>query len=156
MKPETRRRYCPDLSNHMAECDCNYLRLVKLFPGFEEVDEIEIGVRPGECGGVRVLIRVDERFRYTTTMTVLLSDGDTGALIRWPSIQVRLYHDLRTAEVKEYQEHRQFEPRYEYPNSRMYYPDEKVQVNRFLGEMLTHCLAHGHSLVPVMQRVGAT
>ena len=133
----------------MAECDCNYLRLVKLFPEMAESDEQEIGICLDGHEETLVRIRVDERFRYTTTLTLLFDGSDTGYPIRWPVIQVRLYHDLRTAEVTEYATHRRLEPRYDYPNSRMYLPNEKVQVNRFLGEMLTHCLAHGHSLDPV-------
>jgi uncharacterized protein len=56
---------------------------------------------------------------------------------------VRLYHDANLAEVVKCQRYRQFAPRYEYPNIDMHQIDEKAQMNRFLGELLAHCLAHG-------------
>jgi uncharacterized protein YqiB (DUF1249 family) len=34
----------------------------------------------------------------------------------------------------------------------MHQPDEKSQLNLFLGEWLSHCLARGHELEPVLQR----
>jgi uncharacterized protein YqiB (DUF1249 family) len=37
-------------------------------------------------------------------------------------------------------------PRYQYPNASMYQRDEKAQQNRYLGEWLSLCLSHGHSL----------
>ena len=39
---------------------------------------------------------------------------------------------------------------YSYPNAAMHQPDEKSQLNLFLGEWLSHCLACGHELVPVL------
>ena len=56
---------------------------------------------------------------------------------------VRVYHDAGLAEVVNCQHYRQFSARYEYPNEQMYQVDEKAQVNRFLSELLAHCLKHG-------------
>lgn len=63
---------------------------------------------------------------------------------------VRLYHDANVAEVVKCQRYRQFKPRYKYPNLDMHQVDEKAQMNRFLGELLAHCLAHGRVAEPVM------
>ena len=60
-----------------------------------------------------------------------------------PRITVRLYHDARAAEVVEFQNERHFKPVYNYPNGEMRQRDEKVQLNRFLSEYLSTCLAHG-------------
>ena len=60
-----------------------------------------------------------------------------------PRLTVRLYHDARSAEVVEYQRARHFNAVYDYPNRDMRQPDEKAQVNRFLGEFLSVCLKHG-------------
>ncbi len=49
------------------------------------------------------------------------------------------------AEVTDFQRERHFSGRYRYPNVRMHQPDEKLQINRFLGEWLAHGLAHGHT-----------
>ena len=56
---------------------------------------------------------------------------------------VRLYHDASLAEVVKCQGYQQFAPRYEYPNINMHQIDEKAQMNRFLGELLAHCVSHG-------------
>ncbi len=63
-----------------------------------------------------------------------------------PRMRVHLYHDVRMAEVTDFQRQRHFHGRYRYPNAQMHQPDEKLQLNRFLGEWLEHGLAHGHSL----------
>ncbi len=56
---------------------------------------------------------------------------------------VRLYHDASVAEVVKCQRYQSFSPRYEYPNVDMHQIDEKAQMNRFLGELLKHCMSHG-------------
>ena len=63
-----------------------------------------------------------------------------------PALSVRLYHDARSAEVVEYQRDDHFRAVYDYPNRHMRLPDEKAQVNRFLGEFLSMCLVHGVSV----------
>ena len=61
---------------------------------------------------------------------------------------VRVYHDAKAAEVIAFQDQRRFKAVYGYPNRQMRHPDEKVQINRFLGEFLRMCIAHGISLEP--------
>jgi uncharacterized protein YqiB (DUF1249 family) len=34
---------------------------------------------------------------------------------------------------------------YRYPNRQMHQPDEKAQLNRYLSEWLSQCLAQGHT-----------
>jgi uncharacterized protein len=63
-----------------------------------------------------------------------------------PRLKVRLYHDAKAAEVIEFQHARRFAAVYPYPNPEMRQPDEKAQVNRFLGEYLSMCLACGGAL----------
>ena len=36
---QNRRRYVPDLSQDLASCDANYIRMLKLFPSYVEDDE---------------------------------------------------------------------------------------------------------------------
>ncbi|HBX56798.1 MAG TPA: DUF1249 domain-containing protein, partial [Pseudomonas sp.] len=59
-------------------------------------------------------------------------------------------HDARMAEVISAQSARRFRSIYPYPNAAMHQPDEKTQLNLFLGEWLSHCLACGHELEPVV------
>jgi|TARA_B100000315_G_scaffold259869_2_gene317772 hypothetical protein len=145
----TEKRYSINLPAHMAECDANYLRLMKLFPGMREHAEHVFGVVvAGES--LEVVITVLERGPYTTLVRMKQLPESTWGTN--PSMTVRLYHDARSAEVVEYQRARHFKAVYGYPNERMHQRDEKVQVNRLLGEFLALCLSDG---VAVRERAPA-
>tara|TARA_R110002073_G_scaffold182485_3_gene340761 strand:- start:996 stop:1556 length:561 start_codon:yes stop_codon:yes gene_type:complete len=175
--------YSVDLIKQMAECDANYIRLLKLVPhlqayrdrSFAEMALLENSGRDKEIidrlknsdapeklleglfvefciadetsfgGKVTVEIEIMEAFKYTTTLEI----RQKPVLEKWmtnPSMLVRAYHDASTAEVISYQGHKNLQPRYEQPNSKMYHSDEKMQVNMFLGEWLTHSLKVGRSI----------
>lgn len=124
----------------MAECDANYLRMMKLFPSLREEEVSVFGVVIGEHV-LRVELKVLERSPYTT-----LVELEQLPRTPWnprPRMVVRLYHDARSAEVVECHGARHFRAVYEYPNQHMHLPDEKAQVNRFLTEFLSLCLRHG-------------
>jgi len=150
-----KKRYCPNLVNQMAECDANYIRLLKLMPGMlnrdnmPDGDDLKIGIRTETAKSILLTIRITERFKYTTSLSIYLDGDNHNSWIKWPTLQVRVYHDLNTAEVSSFEQHRHFQSRYEYPNSGMFHPDEKAQLNRYLGELLSHCLARGHSMKPL-------
>ena len=134
-------RYRMDLPAHMAECDANYLRLMKLFPDLRSQDTAVMGV---EFHGMSLKVRMQvlERGPYTTL--IRLSQHPQVPWNQGASLSVRLYHDARSAEVVEYQGRRHFlRAVYDYPNRDMRQPDEKAQINRFLGEYLAMCLMHG-------------
>ncbi len=178
-----RKNYSIDLIKQMAECDANYIRLLKLVPqlrayrdgSFMALDLSDETMAPGvgepwpdldeepekrlqglckefyladlEAGGekVTVSIKILEAFKYTSTLEI----EQQPEFKKWmtnPSMLVRVYHDANTAEVVSYQGHRNLKSRYSRPNPQMYQPDEKMQVNRFLGEWLTHCLEVGRSM----------
>ena len=134
------KRYSIDLPAHMAECDANYLRLKKLFPSLRERDASSFGI---DINGnvLEIKLEVVERSRYTSL--VRLTQLPVAPWSRKPSITIRMYHDARSAEVVEYQGKRHFRAVYDYPNEDMRHPDEKAQINRFLGEYLSLCLTHG-------------
>ncbi len=135
-----KKRYSIDLPAHLAECDANYLRLMKLFPLLREEDVSVFGIIVGQHPS-EVRIEVLERSPYTTH--IRLTQLPQAPWSKKPSLTVRMYHDARSAEVVEYQHARHFRAVYDYPNQYMRQPDEKVQVNRFLGEFLALCLEHG-------------
>ena len=146
-----RGRYNIDLSAHLAECDGNYLRLVRLLPGLREGERREFFVPHGDVSP-QVTVEVTEHGRYTAVVALrqrFLGQGalsapvDAAQRVGETRIKVRLYHDARCAEVIEFQGQRLFAPEYRYPNAKMRQPDEKAQVNRFLREFLNACLAHG-------------
>lgn len=182
-----RKSYSVDLIKQMAECDANYIRLLKLLPQLQayldrsfadyipansDADVInreladpekilegisrefaiadlessdEKGEKDEKDEKVVVQIRIIEAFKYTTTLEITQKPQ----LKKWmtnPSMLVRAYHDANTAEVVSYQGHRHLQSRYAQPNPKMYCADEKMQVNAFLGEWLTHCLKVGRSM----------
>ena len=59
------KRYSIDLPAHMAECDANYLRLMKLFPSLRDDDVSVFGFVVGD-NPYQVQIQVMERGPYTT------------------------------------------------------------------------------------------
>lgn len=138
-----KKRYRIDLPAHMAECDANYLRLMKLFPQLRDHDVSAFGI---ELAGqvYRVRLEVLERSPYTTL--VRLEQLPRTVWNQRPRMSVRLYHDARSAEVVECHGARHFRAVYDYPNEQMHLPDEKAQVNRFLTEFLSMCLRDGVAL----------
>ena len=82
-------------------------------------------------------------------LTVNVTSQNGELFVKWPNLDVRIYHDVRSAEVIRFDQHRNFRFRYPTPNDNMFQPDEKSQINKFLGELLTHCIEHGYSLEPV-------
>lgn len=140
-----RRAYVTDLKTLQGECSANYVRLVRLLGDTDagETRELEL-ISHGRSLGF-LCLEVQERAPYTTIMRV----SQRGALDKVLSslrMRVHLYHDVRMAEVTDFQRQRHFDGRYRYPNAHMHQPDEKLQLNRFLGEWLSHGLAHGHVL----------
>ncbi|MEX2130088.1 MAG: DUF1249 domain-containing protein, partial [Pseudohongiellaceae bacterium] len=110
-------RYSIDLIRQMAECDANYIRLLKLFPGLyrshddsgfqDAVFEFCISDRSDQNGEVRILISVLEAFKYTTTLKIE-QKPKSGHWLENPAMEVRVYHDASTAEVVACREHRNF------------------------------------------------
>jgi uncharacterized protein YqiB (DUF1249 family) len=138
-------RYHVDLPTHMAECDANYHRLRRLFPTLRDEQERCIALHMAAFSS-QVVFEVLEKGPYTTLLQIdVKSDEKWMKLAAAPSMTVRVYHDAQSAEVVAYQTQNRFHGAYEYPNTRMRQRDEKVQINRFLGEFLTLCLEHGAS-----------
>ncbi len=142
-------RYSVDLPAHMAECDANYVRLMQLFPGLRDESRQKINLWLTDLDAV-ITFEVLERGPYTTLLRVHVDSEQAWLkLASAPAMTVRVYHDAQSAEVVSYQAQNRFHGAYEYPNSRMRQRDEKVQINRFLGEFLTLCLSHGASSAPI-------
>ena len=144
---EPHGRYRIDLPAHMAECDANYVRLARLMPGLSARDERAFDVVVANLH-LRVRMSVLERCPYTSLIELVECAADAGKAyaIPRPRLRVRLYHDAKTAEVVEFQNGRRFAAIYPYPNAEMRQPDEKAQINRFLGEYLSLCLIHGAAI----------
>ena len=148
-KPRKQRgEYTVDLPSHLAECDANYHRLLRLFATLRERDEHRIAL-PMAGDSAHVVFTVNERGPYTTLLHIAVVGADRWLDVTSPELTVRAYHDAKSAEVVAYQDQNRFHGVYEYPNTRMRQRDEKVQLNRFLGEFLTLLMSHGASVEPI-------
>ncbi len=143
-----RERYRVDLLELQAACEANYALLMRLLPGMRERSDLRrIALSQGDRLFGVLLLEVIESCPYTTTVQVRQEH-----CMPWlpvPRMDVRVYHDARMAEVVAAENARRFRGIYSYPNARMHQPDEKSQLNLFLGEWLRHCLACGHEVEPV-------
>lgn len=143
-----RERYRVDLVALQATCEANYARLMRLLPQMREHCQARrVAMSHGELLLGVLALEVTEAGPYTTTLRVRQEHS-----LPWlpvPSLEVRVYHDARMAEVVAAAEARRLRARYPYPNAAMHQPDEKSQLNQFLGEWLSHCMAAGHELAEV-------
>lgn len=143
-----RERYRVDLPALQATCEANYLRLMRLLPNMREpLQGRRVALSQGDHLYGVMVIEVQENCPYTTTL--ILSQEQHNPWLPLPRMQVRVYHDANMAEVIEAEHARRFQGRYSYPNALMHQPDEKAQINGFLGEWLAHCLACGHELASI-------
>lgn len=142
-------RYRVDLVSLQAVCESNFARLRQLMPSMAEQDELRIPLAAPDGGQQCLVIQVLERCPYTTTLQLRHERGHDWLLP--PSMEVRMYHDVCMAEVVAAYNRRRFRGVYPYPNEQMLQPDEKYQLNHFLGEWLGYCWRHGLSnqLVPI-------
>jgi uncharacterized protein len=144
-----RERYRVDLVELQAACEANYARLMQLLPGMREQPHPprqprRVALSQGERLLGVLALEVVETCPYTSTIQVRQEHS-----LPWlpiPQLEVRVYHDARMAEVVGAQSARRFRGIYPYPNAAMHQPDEKTQLNLFLGEWLSHCLACGHEM----------
>ncbi|WP_396588393.1 DUF1249 domain-containing protein [Bermanella sp. R86510] len=133
--------YVPDLSGMASVCEANFARLMRLLPDMAAGHGRHVYFMEG-TNHTAIRLTITEQFKYTLTILV----EQTSRLhdyLNPPSMEVRLYQDVRMAEVIRYDTYHRFNGIYHYPNEHMHHPDEKQQINAFLGEWLEHCLEHG-------------
>lgn len=145
-KIASKERYRVNLPLHMAECEANYHRLVRLLAQ-QKIDQVgetfEFAWSGSEQHWVQS-VQVIERSPYTTTLALTQRHFQSPSpWLQMPRLTVRMYHDAQVAEVLTWEGHKRLRPRYIYPNTAMYLADEKFQINLFLGEWLTRSLTDG-------------
>ena len=135
--------YLVDLRSQQAECEANYVRLCKLLPSLERQEQWEYHLAANdERSTEKIQLKVIERAPYTFTLEITQAQANH-AFEPSRVLRVRMYHDARMAEVVAWNKQWNTRASYDYPNERMHQKDEKLQLNRFLGEWLAHCLARG-------------
>ncbi|GLP97230.1 DUF1249 domain-containing protein [Paraferrimonas sedimenticola] len=131
MSSSARRKYRPQLPQFLHVCRDNYFQLVKRLPlEWPEPASIELAhpTNPLE-------LKLVQSARYTETLNLSQLGPALPGMPRF-SMQIRLYHDAELAEVLSCQQFSRIKPVYDYPNVDMLQPDEKLQLNRFLAELI--------------------
>ncbi|NVJ51108.1 MAG: DUF1249 domain-containing protein [Gammaproteobacteria bacterium] len=135
-----KRKYVPDLSRYMAQCEMNYalllrcLRVAELSADGPVLPEImSTNIEP---------LRIDilDEARYTTTLRLRLEVAQS----RWVEsidMTVRLYHDAQMAEVIENQRNHAPRSNHAYPAQVKLYRDDKLQRNVLLQQCLGYCFS---------------
>ena len=81
----------------MSLYESNYIRLGWLVQDLSSIDNAAVSVVHDDCP---LHLRVEERSRYTTTVTLTYLFEKESAVIADPDLQIRVYHDARLAEVQ--------------------------------------------------------
>jgi len=140
-----KQRYVPDIAKFGAICESNYVRLCRLLTDWECGASVSYGLYHGPVSFGKIQLQITESSRYTN-LVLLQQIQAEGKWLNNPRLSVRLYHDARMAEVVSAANHARVEGVNGYPNKKMHLPDEKLQLNQFLGEWLNFCVRHGHVL----------
>lgn len=138
-------RYKVNLKRHIADCDANYVRLQALLPTRVIAASRYLGLAGKTNRAIE--LTVQELTAHTTLLGLVQHGVCTQPWLQLPMLKIRLYHDVRVAEVVSYDRRSVPHSRYDYPNKLMYQQDEKVQWNRFLAELLSHRWMQGYEKV---------
>ena len=140
------KRYVPDLMSSQRTCEVNSMALMTLLPPGGNVG----AERHYQVGnGLQFQLTVSEESRFTSQVILAQHNPELPSYLQ-ARIEIRLYHDVRMAEVCAAQQISMLQPRYDYPNKKMHHRDEKEQVNLFLADWLRFCLKHGTSLINIL------
>ncbi|AVJ56550.1 DUF1249 domain-containing protein [Idiomarina sp. OT37-5b] len=115
----------------------NYAGLVNLLPETSAITTIVTG------NYLSFDLRITSESRYTTDIEITQQPGHWAADYLRAKLEVRLYHDVRMAEVMASQGVRRLAVHYQQPNPAMRHRDEKHQVNQFLADWLWLCREQG-------------
>jgi hypothetical protein len=123
--------------NSTALHEANFAKLDRVVPNLRDLQGHICVSGPN---GSKLELQVHETSKYTKTFSLHLKQETAHPLLSSLQIKIRNYYDARVTEVLAFQRHYRLNPRYDYPNPKMYQTDEKWQTNQFLGEWLDHCL----------------
>lgn len=134
-------------ANLMELYENNYIFIRRLVP---DLDRLPVQSVSQVAGAVDLQLTVIERCPYTTTLA-LTHVFDAGAETS-PDIEIRIYHDARTAEVLPSSSLKTFGvwEGGERPDPRSL--AWRWEVNRFLYRWLRYCLGEGHRFPVAVRR----
>ncbi|MGM0525699.1 MAG: DUF1249 domain-containing protein [Pseudomonadota bacterium] len=132
------KQYVVDVAALHQLHERNYAGLVNLLP---DAADVPVTIRAGQFLTFELTIKSESR--YTTDVDIVQQPSHWAANYLQASLEVRLYHDVRMAEVIASQGVRRLAVHYQQPNQDMRHRDEKFQVNQFLADWLTLCREQG-------------
>lgn len=129
----------------MSLYESNYIRLGWLIPALDRVTDTAISTVAGDCP---LHLSIEERSRYTTTLTLTYVFEDESGFTTDPDLQIRVYHDARLAEVQacaRWHRHSMLESiRSELARAL----GERWLRNVMLNKWLDYCVERGHRFAP--------
>lgn len=126
-----------------SDCEMNYVRLSKLMPDMQMGNQIRYLAGAYDESFLNIEVTGTDRYTCFLQLSGQVMDAPWAGEQR---MAVRFYSDARMAEVISCGAERVRLLRYPYPNDQMYSPDEKNQINRFLGKWLEHFIQYGRPL----------
>ncbi|PYE31821.1 hypothetical protein DFP83_10882 [Idiomarina fontislapidosi] len=130
-------RYVVDVAELHRINERNYAGLIGLLPDHNQLRLIRAGAHL-----VFEITWLNES-KYTSDVRIAQKREHWSADYLLTQLDVRLYHDVRMAEVLASQGVSRLRVHYQQPNPDMRHPDEKHQVNQFLADWLTLIRTHG-------------
>ena len=132
------------LKHLQQESERNFARLKILDASLFENGEYDRLFKAGSNGNLTLRLRVIEVSAYTRVLSLSGSMG-LSPLLKQQSMNVRVYQDVKMAEVISCGEDRVRLLRYPFPNKNMFCANEKNELNQFLGQWLEHFILHADS-----------
>ena len=143
-------RSVPDIASLMREThtlsriidvyENNFVRLNRLAPAIDEMDGV---LRSRVADALDLYLTLNERTRYTTTVSLTYRfEGDEGLLLE-PNARIRVYHDVRAVELL-FHSSRRARRMSPWRRGRRPELERKWQMNRFLQKWLGFCHRQGH------------
>ena len=126
--------YRPSIPRWLKLCEQNYVGLLRLLPDVDTEElQYTFSAKKNEY-----TIAVSECSRFTTTLVCVQNDRGLPHYLK-AEMTVRLYHDLKVAEVLSWQRSKVQKAKYAYPNDKMHQPNERELSDRFLAEWISFC-----------------
>jgi len=116
----------------------NYLKIRKLIPDLQHIEESSVSESPGH---LNLYLQIVERSKFTTTLRLSYSFTEKGESRLEPNLKIRIYHDAGLAEVMSGNLHHGKLVLDHLPADAL---KQKWQLNRFLSKWLRYCLRQNH------------
>jgi uncharacterized protein YqiB (DUF1249 family) len=125
----------------MSVYESNYIRLAWLVPRLDEIEGTLISSVAGDCN---LHLAIEERARYTTTLTLSYVFDEAEGPVRDPDLTVRVYHDARLAEVQACARWHRHETLASIRSQVTRELGERWLRNIMLNKWLDYCVERGH------------